>query len=206
MQSTGILWPAHVRTMERISLPCACPCSAAGSTSWHWFMWLYLQAFNFDYPGSVSQFFAITDGRILFTSGLAVLQTPLPKSGMCCQDTTSLHSQLLNPLWKNLPSRQQMDRKERHPTPPQLSRFLSPRSLVALQISFNPAEKPPMWMTGECFHFGQSHSLRARAGEWFALILLLHGNWLLITQSELLNSSLVVPAEPSLLTGINSSS
>ena len=72
--------------MEKTSLPWACPCSAAGSTSWY----LHLQVFNsYDFD-SVSQFFAITDGRILFTSSLAVLQTPLLKSGMCCQDTTAL--------------------------------------------------------------------------------------------------------------------
>lgn len=82
-----------------------------------------------------------------------------------------------------------MDRKEGHPAPPQLSWFLSPRSLVALQTRFNSAKKPPTWMTGECSHFGQSHRLCSGVGEGFALILLLHGNWLLITQSGLLHSS-----------------
>lgn len=147
-------------------------------------------AFNSYYLESVSWFFAITDGRILFTSHLAVLQTPLLKSEMCCQNTTALSIPSFLILRKKiLVSRQQMDRKEGHPIPPQLSWFLGPRSSVALQRIFNSAKRPPMWMTSESLHFDWSHSLHSGVGEGFALILLLHGKWLLITQRELLHSS-----------------
>lgn len=92
---------------------------------------------------------------------------------------------------KKLASGQQMNRKEGHPVPPQLSWFLNPRSLTALQRRFSSAKKKkfkkaPKLMTGECWHFGPGHSLTCGAGGGFAFILLLHGNWLLITQCTLI--------------------
>lgn len=42
---------------------------------------------------------------------------------------------------KKLASGQQMNRKEGHPVPPQLSWFLNPRSLTALQRRFSSAKK-----------------------------------------------------------------
>lgn len=188
--------------MGRTSLLCACPCSAVGLTFWHLVYAAAFKSIYFLLPWSCLTIFCHHRWQNLIHSqpGCAS-NSPAQERDVLPGYHSSLHSQLLNPSWKNLASRQQIDRTEGHPVPPQLSWFLHPRSLVALQSRFNSAKKPPMWMAGECLHFGQSHSLCPGVGGGFVLILLLHSNYwyLRVTfTSHHRRITLVITAEPSL--------